>query len=42
MDAVLRRAALALGLLVAGLPVAQAQSGDVQRGRGLFESRCGG
>ena len=42
MGTSLRRASLALGLLVAALPVAQAQSGDVQRGRGLFESRCGG
>lgn len=38
----LRRAALALGLLAAAWPAAQAQSGDVARGRGLFESRCGG
>lgn len=38
----LRRAALALGLLAAAWPAAQAQSGDVVRGRGLFESRCGG
>ena len=42
MGTSLRRAALALGLLAVALPAAQAQSGDVVRGRGLFESRCGG
>lgn len=38
----LLNAALGLGALLAALPAAQAQSGDAQRGRGLFESRCGG
>lgn len=38
----LRPATLGLVLLAAILPVAQAQSGDVQRGRGLFDARCGG
>lgn len=42
MGTSLHRAALALGLLAAALPVARAQSGDVVRGRNLFESRCGG
>lgn len=42
MGTSLRRAALVLGLLAAALPAAQAQSGDAVRGRGLFESRCGG
>lgn len=42
MARLLLHAALGLGVLLAGLPAAQAQSGDAQRGRGLFESRCGG
>jgi cytochrome c len=42
MTHLLLHAALGLGALLAGLPAAQAQSGDAQRGRGLFESRCGG
>lgn len=37
-----RHAALALGALAALGPPAWAQSGDVARGQGLFESRCGG
>ena len=35
------RAVLALGAWVAAWPAAHAQSGDAERGRGLFESRCG-
>ncbi|MDQ7744844.1 c-type cytochrome [Hydrogenophaga pseudoflava] len=42
MGTSLRRAAFAMGLLAAAVPAAQAQSGDVARGRDLFESRCGG
>lgn len=42
MARLLLNAALGLGALLAALPAAQAQSGDALRGRGLFESRCGG
>lgn len=46
MVALSRPAVLGLALLAVALPSAQAQaeaaSGDAQRGRGLFESRCGG
>jgi cytochrome c len=38
----LLRVALGLALLAGALPAAQAQAGDAVRGRGLFESRCGG
>lgn len=42
MRATMLRAGLGLSLLAGVLPVAQAQSADVQHGRQLFESRCGG
>lgn len=42
MRATLLRAGLGWSLLAGVLPVAMAQDADVQRGRQLFESRCGG
>ena len=42
MRATMLLTGLGLSLLAGVLPVAQAQSADVQHGRQLFESRCGG